>query len=73
MHSIRDTVALIADTVGAGVRPGFGRLPDRANERDLVADSGPAVEHLRWRPEVDLPTGIARTVDWHLAQLARTA
>ncbi|TWF74856.1 dTDP-glucose 4,6-dehydratase [Pseudonocardia hierapolitana] len=73
VHSIRDTVALIADTIGASVPPGFGRLPDRAKERDLVADIGPAVEHLRWQPKVDLPTGIARTVDWHLAEMSGPA
>jgi nucleoside-diphosphate-sugar epimerase len=38
----------------------------------LVANIEPAVEHLRWQPKVDLASGIARTVDWHLAQSPRS-
>jgi UDP-glucose 4-epimerase len=73
VHSIHEAVELIADTVDANVAPAFGRVPDRAMERDLVADIGPAVQHLRWQPKVDLATVIARTVDWHLAQMTGPA
>ena len=68
--SIRDTVTLIADIVGAEVAPAFGRLPDRAMDRDFVTDPGPATRHLGWSPRVDLATGISRTVDWHMSDLS---
>lgn len=71
VHSIREMVGLIAEVVKTDVTPGFGRLPDRAKERDLVADIRPATRQLQWHPRVDLLTGIARTVEWHLEQAGR--
>lgn len=64
--TIRETVSAIVRAIGAGVEPAFGSLPDRARERDLVADITGALRVLDWRPRVDLATGIARTVEWHL-------
>jgi UDP-glucose 4-epimerase len=71
VHSIRDAVTLIAEVVDTDVEPGFGRLPDRAKERDLIADIRPATQHLGWQPRVDLVTGLTRTVEWHLEQAGR--
>ncbi|MFC5993282.1 NAD-dependent epimerase/dehydratase family protein [Pseudonocardia hispaniensis] len=65
--SIREIVSMVAAAIGADVEPGFGRQPDRARERDLVADPGLAHRALGWRPRIGLRTGIERTVAWHLA------
>jgi len=71
--SIRSAVSLIADVVGSGVTPLWGRLADRPGDRDFVADPEPADEHLGWRARTSLRAGIERTVAWHARRVCGTA
>jgi dTDP-glucose 4,6-dehydratase len=64
-HTIRDVVATIADYM----RVDFGTLvemaPDRpSKDQAYLMDSSRAQRELGWNPQVDLPKGIAKTVDW---------
>jgi len=52
------------------VPPPFGTLPDRPFERVRAADIAQTEAMLGWRPETDLDTGLAATVDWHRRGLA---
>jgi nucleoside-diphosphate-sugar epimerase len=64
--SVRDTVELLLDVLGAD--PGlavFGARPDRSDEiLDNEADIGKAGELLQWRPQTALAEGLARTAAW---------
>lgn len=60
--TIKDTVDRAADLVGAGVRPDFGAVPDRAEERAHVANIELARELLGWRPRVALDDGLRQTI-----------
>lgn len=73
LTSIRDAVSLIADVTGTRVAPKFGQLPDRAGDRDLVADPEPALRHLGWCARTSLRAGIERTVEWHTRQMSGAA
>ena len=73
LASIRDAVSLIAAVTGTHVVPGFGQLPDRPGDRDLVADPEPALRYLGWSARTSLRAGIERTVEWHARHLSRPA
>jgi CDP-glucose 4,6-dehydratase len=67
-HSIRDVVELIARLVGTGVEPeirGTGSPPGDI-PRQFV-DATKLRELTGWAPEVDLPDGLRRTIDWYRA------
>jgi dTDP-glucose 4,6-dehydratase len=69
-HTIRDVVATIADYM----RVDFGTLvemaPDRpSKDQAYLMDSSRAQRELGWSPQVDLPKGIAKTVDWVASNL----
>lgn len=70
LHTVRETVSMIADAVGPSVAPVFGARPDRVRETDLVVDPGPARDHLGWTARVGWEAGIAQTVAWHREALA---
>jgi UDP-glucose 4-epimerase len=71
--SIRDTVAFVADVVGARTALAFGKVPDRPGDRDLVADLEPARRYLGWRARTSLRAGITRTVAWHVGHASGAA
>jgi nucleoside-diphosphate-sugar epimerase len=73
LASIRDAVSLIAAVTGTHVVPGFGRLPDRPGDRDLVADPEAALRYLGWGARTSMRAGIERTVEWHARHLSRPA
>jgi CDP-glucose 4,6-dehydratase len=65
-HSVREVVDLIAATAGTGIEPeylGTG-TPDGEIDRQYV-DSAKLRELTGWRPEVDLASGLRRTLDWY--------
>jgi CDP-glucose 4,6-dehydratase len=65
-HSVREVVDLIAEVSGTGVEPeylGTG-TPDGEIDRQYV-DSTKLRELTGWRPEVDLKSGLQRTLDWY--------
>jgi CDP-glucose 4,6-dehydratase len=67
-HSVREVVDLIAEAAGAGIEPEYlgSGTPDGEIDRQYV-DSTKLRELTGWRPKVDLPTGLGRTLDWYRA------
>jgi dTDP-glucose 4,6-dehydratase len=69
-HTIRDVVTAIADYM----KVDFGTLvemaPDRpSKDQAYLMDSSRAHAEMGWSPKVNLPHGIAKTVDWISANL----
>jgi UDP-glucose 4-epimerase len=70
--TIRAIVEQIAETVGTGVEPDFGALPERPLEIVRKADIERTNDLLRWQPRTTLTEGLESTVDWYREELART-
>jgi len=66
--TVREVVERISRLAGAPP-PEIGALPDRPHETVRRADPSRAFAHARWRPEVPLDEGLARTID-HFRALA---
>lgn len=64
-------VERIVETVGTGVEPDFGALPERPLEIVRVADVERTKHLLRWQPRTTLTEGLRSTVDWYRAELER--
>jgi nucleoside-diphosphate-sugar epimerase len=62
--SVRAVAERIEKIVGADAAPRFGAIEDRALEQVRVAAVDETAARTGWRPAVDLPTGLARTVEW---------
>ena len=62
-YRILDLARLVVETAGSGSEIVFGPLPenDPARRRPDITLAGTV---LAWLPEVGLPAGLARTVDW---------
>ena len=69
--TIRAIVERIAETVGTGVQPDFGALPERPLEIVRAADVERTKDILGWQPRTTLTEGLRSTVDWYRAQLER--
>jgi len=67
-HSVREVVELIAKASGTGISPEYlgSGTPDGEIDRQYV-DSTKLRELTGWRPQVDLSTGLARTLEWYRA------
>lgn len=65
LTTVRAVVELLADLVGADVKPEFGSVTDRSNEVEKVADIETTNELLGWAPSVTLADGLRATVDWY--------
>jgi CDP-glucose 4,6-dehydratase len=65
-HSVREVVELIAAAAGTGVEPEYlgGGTPDGEIDRQYV-DSTKLRDLTGWRPEIDLATGLGRTLEWY--------
>jgi UDP-glucose 4-epimerase len=69
--TIRAIVERIVETVGAGVEPDFGALPERPLEIVRAADIARTRDILGWRPRTPLAEGLRSTVDDYRAELER--
>jgi UDP-glucose 4-epimerase len=69
--TIRAIVEQIVETVGQGVEPDFGALPERPLEIVRAADVERTKDLLGWEPRTALTEGLLSTVDWFRAELAR--
>jgi nucleoside-diphosphate-sugar epimerase len=69
--TIRAIVERIVETVGTGVEPDFGALPERPLEIVRVADVERTKDLLGWQPRTTLTDGLRSTVDWYRAELER--
>jgi CDP-glucose 4,6-dehydratase len=67
-HAVREVVELIAAAAGTGVEPEYRGCgtPDGEIDRQYV-DSRKLRELTGWRPRVELPTGLERTLEWYRA------
>ncbi len=65
-HSVREVVELIAAAGGGGVEPDYQGQgsPDGEIDRQFV-DSTKLRELTGWRPGVELPEGLRRTLEWY--------
>ncbi len=65
-HAVREVVELIAAAAEAGIEPEYlgSGTPDGEIDRQYV-DSTKLRELTDWRPRVDLPSGLASTLDWY--------
>jgi UDP-glucose 4-epimerase len=69
--TIRAIVEQIVETVGTGVEPAFGALPERPLEIVRVADVERTKDLLGWQPRTTLTEGLRSTVDWYRAEVER--
>jgi UDP-glucose 4-epimerase len=69
--TIREIVERIVETIGTGVEPEFGALPERPLEIVRAADVERTKDLLGWRPRTILAEGIRSAVDWYRADLER--
>jgi UDP-glucose 4-epimerase len=63
-------VAQRITAITGGPAPEIGALPDRANDRDLVANADDAERRIGWRAKLDLDDGLRRCVEWYRAERA---
>jgi nucleoside-diphosphate-sugar epimerase len=69
--TIRAIIERIVETVGTGVEPDFGALPERPLEIVRVADVERTKDMLGWQPRTTLTEGLRSTVDWYRAEIER--
>jgi UDP-glucose 4-epimerase len=69
--TIRASGERIVETVGTGVEPDFGALPERPLEIVRAADVERTKDLLGWRSRTTLTEGVRSTVDWYRAELER--
>jgi UDP-glucose 4-epimerase len=70
--TIREIVQQLAKSIGGGVNAEFGALPDRPLEPTRLAKTAETLARIGWKPQVSLPEGLERTVDWYRAELERS-
>jgi len=69
-YTIRDVVAAIAEYMNVDFGTLVEMVPDRpSKDQAYLMDSSKAHRALGWTPQVGLPGGIAKTVDWITANL----
>ena len=67
-HSVREVVELIVAAAGGGLEADFRGRGNSDGEIDRqYVDSTKLRELSDWRPRIDLPTGLRRTLDWYRA------
>jgi nucleoside-diphosphate-sugar epimerase len=70
--SMREVATTILDVMGNPITPQFGALPDRPTEIwRMYSDSSRARALLGYEPAHSLRDGLARTIEWYRAEVAR--
>jgi CDP-glucose 4,6-dehydratase len=64
-HSVREVVEEIAAAAGGGMAPSYGPGVPDGEIVDQYLDSAKLRDLTGWRPRVDLPEGLARTLEWY--------
>jgi CDP-glucose 4,6-dehydratase len=65
-HSVAEVLEAIAELSGSGLEPEYQGTGNPAGEIDRqYVDSGKLRGLTGWRPEVELPDGLARTLEWY--------
>jgi UDP-glucose 4-epimerase len=65
LTSVREVVLQVAQLVRPDIMPHFGAVEGRPMEQVRRADADAAQRATGWAPEVALPEGLRRTVDWY--------
>ncbi len=69
-RALRDIIGMLRDAVDPRLEVGFGDVPYRSDQvMHLEADISAFTAATGWRPQVELPAGLLRLVDWHRQQL----
>jgi nucleoside-diphosphate-sugar epimerase len=72
--TIRNVVTQIRDAIDPALDLGFGDLPYPPGQvMHLEADISRLRAATRWTPEISLPEGIRRTVEWHKSHTQASA
>lgn len=69
LASVRKVAERLAALVSSEAAPEFGALATRPLEHTRVADVAATEALVGWRPSVALDEGLARTVEWHRAEV----
>ena len=64
-HSVREVVDLLVEVSGGEVAAEYGPGLPSGEIRDQYLDSAKLTATTGWRPEVDLRTGLLRTLEWY--------
>jgi CDP-glucose 4,6-dehydratase len=65
-HAVADVLRLIAEVAGGDLEPDIRGSGNPAGEIDRqYVDSSKLREMTGWEPEVDLPEGLRRTIEWY--------
>lgn len=65
-YQIKDVVKKIFGLMGSSQSPQFGALPYRPGETmHFYSNSQKAKSLLNWKPEVDLETGLKKSIEWY--------
>lgn len=64
-HSVREVVDLIVGVSGSEISAEYGPGLPGGEIRDQYLDSSKLTAMTGWRPEVDLRTGLLRTLEWY--------
>ena len=64
-HSIKQVVEEILRQIDPAIEGRFGEIPERALERECLADVAQTSDRLDWRTVVELHEGLARTIAWY--------
>jgi CDP-glucose 4,6-dehydratase len=64
-HSVREVVELMAAAAGGGGAPSYGPGLPAGEIADQYLDSSKLRDLTGWTPRVDLPQGLARTLEWY--------
>jgi nucleoside-diphosphate-sugar epimerase len=56
--------------ITGGPAPELGALPDRAQDRNVVADAARTARSIGWRAAHDLDAGLRRSVEWYRQERA---
>jgi CDP-glucose 4,6-dehydratase len=64
-HTVREVVDLIAAAAGGGIAPSYGPGLPAGEIADQYLDSTKLRELTGWSPRVELPRGLARTLEWY--------
>jgi UDP-glucose 4-epimerase len=70
--SIREIVQQLAAVVDPKAKVQFGALPDRPLEPTRLAKTAETFARIGWKPQVSLPEGLERTVDWYKREWERS-
>jgi len=71
LHSVQSVVEMLSYMIESSVIPELGSVPDRAMERERVANIQRTKELSGWSPKYSLCSGLGETVKWYAADVSK--